>query len=111
MPRRLRATNSLPVAYKLSVRAFRFRQRPFKGGSVSLRPLAEVRQRLVNRLPKRGQPVLDSGGYDREHGALDESVFLEPAQRLRQHLLRYAGQVPAEYTHALRAPRERVDDR
>ena len=71
-------------------------------GHVLGRPLLERRQHGAQGLAERGEPVFDPGRHRGEHGAMDQPVTFEAAQRLREHLLADPGEPPAQRREPLR---------
>ncbi len=61
-----------------------------------LGPAAKPLQRLDQCPTEPGQGILHFRRHDRIHFAFDETVTLETAQRLRQHFLRNAADLPLQ---------------
>src|ERR1700726_3658954 len=75
-----------------------------------VRPFAERLHRLPQPAAEIGQFVIDPGGNGREHGAGDQAVALEPAQRQGQHPLRNAADHALDLVKASRPVAEQHDD-
>lgn len=67
-----------------------------ESGDVVLDPIGKGRDLFGRLAAERRQRVLDMRRHDREGPALDEAVPLQPLQRLSQHALAHAADLPAQ---------------
>lgn len=70
---------------------------------VGVDPAAQAQQRFEQRLPERGERVLDPGRHGVVHRAGHQPVLPQPAQRLAEHLRRQARNRPLQVARPLRA--------
>src|SRR5205823_2214424 len=75
------------------------------------RPLREAGDRLLQRMAKLGQCIIDARRNAWRDGPADETVALEVAQCERQHALRNAGNFAPELVETPRPLAERRDDK